>query len=284
MQWFDVLQVQVKHRVESIIECCRQSVLNHLNHTQSTEQRLLTPISTSSEQWHPGSCASILIQRCPACFAGHTFGRSLSDGGDIHVATDGNFHHRHQRSAGSCPPFYDPAYFIPKAQVDEVGWQIQRARKWPPRHRHAEVPDEAIDQCESSYEAADGNKQKAVMDCFDDTGIMALICHHDIPLFFANIDSPGEQQKYSVAFLEHLFSYLPSMATVVVLYDVGCVLARSLEKVCHLYFHILLLILISLTCLMIKLFVASALPRLRCMPMAMHGHANSFTIRASLGD
>jgi len=280
VQWYDVLQVQVERRVESIIECCRQSVLKNLDPTQSTEQRPLTSISTTSEQRCPGVCASILIQRCPACFAGHTFGRPLSDGGDIHVATDGNFHHRHRRSAGSSPPFYDPAYFLPKTQVDEVGRRIERARKRPPRHRHAEVPDEAIDQCESSYEAADGNKQKAAMDCFDDTGIMALICRHDIPLFFANIDSPGEQQKYSVALLEHLFSYLPSTATVVVLYDVGCVLARSLEKVCHSYFHTLVLILISLTFLMTELFVASALPRPRCMPMATHGLVNWYTIRA----
>ncbi|KAG1755309.1 hypothetical protein EDD22DRAFT_981585 [Suillus occidentalis] len=59
---------------------------------------------------------------------------------------------------------------------------------------------------------------------------MALICCHDIPLFFANIDSPGEQQKYSVALIEHLFSLLPPQATVVMLYDVGCVLTRSIAK------------------------------------------------------
>ena len=156
----------------------------------------------------------------------------MHGGGDIHVATDGNFHHRHRRSAGSCPQFYDPIYFIPKIQVDEVGHRIQRARKRALKRRHAIVPDEAIDQCEASYDAADGNKQKAAMDCFDNTGIMALICRHDIPLFFANIDTPGEQQKYSVALIEHLFSFLPPSATVIVLYDVGCVLARSLEKVC----------------------------------------------------
>ncbi|KAG2046758.1 hypothetical protein BDR06DRAFT_977264 [Suillus hirtellus] len=72
---------------------------------------------------------------------------------------------------------------------------------------------------------------KAAMDSFDDTGIMALICRHDIPLFFANIDSPGEQQKYSVALLHHFFSFLLPEATVIALYDIGCVLARTLSKV-----------------------------------------------------
>ena len=60
---------------------------------------------------------------------------------------------------------------------------------------------------------------------------MALVCRHDIPLFLANIDTPGEQQKYSVALIEHLFSLLPPKATVAVLYDVACVLDHSLHLV-----------------------------------------------------
>jgi len=54
------------------------------------------------------------------------------------------------------------------------------------------MPDEAIDQCETLYEATDDKKQKMSMDNFDDTGVMALICRHDIPLFFTNIETPGK--------------------------------------------------------------------------------------------
>ena len=50
-------------------------------------------------------------------------------------------------------------------------------------------------------------------------------------LAFANIDTPGEQQKYSVALLEYLFSMLPGDATVVAFYDIACVLDRSTNKV-----------------------------------------------------
>lgn len=151
-------------------------------------------------------CAAILLQRCPACFGGVVFGRKLEEGGDIHVATDGNFHHRHWRSAGDSPHFYDPSYFLPKAQVDAIGRHIDRTRKSAPKPHAPLVPHEAIDLCENSYEAANGKKQKAAMDSFDDTGVMALICRHDIPLFFANIDTPGEQQKYAVALIDHLFA------------------------------------------------------------------------------
>ncbi|KAF9231703.1 hypothetical protein BU15DRAFT_55840 [Melanogaster broomeanus] len=81
----------------------------------------------------PGNCASILMQRCPACFGGTTFGRSLLDskGGDIHVATDGNFHHRHRRSAGDSPIIYDLAYFLPKSQVDKMGAHHRQPKKEP---------------------------------------------------------------------------------------------------------------------------------------------------------
>ena len=48
---------------------------------------------------------------------------------------------------------------------------------------------------------------------------------------FLMIDMPGEQQKYSVALISHFISLLPYQANVIVLYDVGCVLAHSLSWV-----------------------------------------------------
>ncbi|KAF9231589.1 hypothetical protein BU15DRAFT_90869 [Melanogaster broomeanus] len=231
VQWYDVLQVEVEQKIETVLQACRKRIrTSKIAHLVPPTSAPFVPdqaepsitlnrqlISPSNAMLTPGNCASILVQRCPTCFGGTTFGRSLlgSEGGDIHVATDGNFHHRHRRSAGDSPIFYDPAYFLPKSQN-------------PPKAHKNPVPDEAIDSCEASYEAADGKKQKACMDNFDDTGLMALICRHDIPLFFTNIDSPGEQQKYSVTLIRHLVSLLPPQATVVILYDVGCVLARTL--------------------------------------------------------
>ncbi|KAG7091531.1 hypothetical protein E1B28_010560 [Marasmius oreades] len=41
-----------------------------------------------------GACASVLQRLCPACFGGDRFGLSFDDGGDVHVALDGNLHHR----------------------------------------------------------------------------------------------------------------------------------------------------------------------------------------------
>ncbi|KAG1845655.1 hypothetical protein F4604DRAFT_1884256 [Suillus subluteus] len=177
VQWYDILQTQVERQTEATVQICRERVYEVQRSQCKEGASILTP-TPSKTSLLQGKCASILMQRCPACFGGALFGRPLSDGGDIHVATDGNFHHRHRRSAGDCPLFYEPSYFLPKTQVDEVGRRIVSKRKRAPKIRTRVVPDEAIDQCEHSYEAADGKKQKAAMDSFDDMGVMALICRH----------------------------------------------------------------------------------------------------------
>jgi hypothetical protein len=120
---------------------------------------------------------------------------------------------------------------LSKAEVDAVGDRIESLRKRPPKARQSIVPDEAVDECESSHTAGSGSNSKTNMDKFNDGGQMALVCRHDIPLLLANIDTPGEQQKYAVALLAHLYDLLPPQATVGALYDVGCVLDRSLQLV-----------------------------------------------------
>ncbi|KAF8223939.1 hypothetical protein L208DRAFT_1425919 [Tricholoma matsutake] len=167
--------------------------------------------------------------RCPACFSSVVYGRKFEQGGDIHVVVDRNFNHRHLRSAGQCPAFYNPQYTLSKEQVDTVGEHIENLHKKPPKLRRPVIPDEAIDECESSHTAGSGSNSKTNMEKFDDGGQIVLVCQHDIPLFLANIDMPGEQQKYAIALIEHLFSLLPSCAMVASLYDVGCVLDCSLQ-------------------------------------------------------
>ncbi|OSD07735.1 hypothetical protein PYCCODRAFT_1441640 [Trametes coccinea BRFM310] len=58
---------------------------------------------------------------------------------------------------------------------------------------------------------------------------MALVCHHDIVLSLANVNTPSKQQKFTTALLEHFFSLIPDCATVAVLYDIGCVVDHSVR-------------------------------------------------------
>ncbi|KAJ7584472.1 hypothetical protein C8J56DRAFT_893124 [Mycena floridula] len=191
------------------------------------------PESIKPGAMSPGECHRILQQRCPACFSGTMYGRSFNEGGDIQVAADGNFHHRHTKSKSTDQPFHDAKHFIPKSFVDGVGDRIEAIRQRPPKERSPVVPDSAIDGCQESHHAAKGDQAGLKGKQFDDNGLMALVCRHDIPLFFANIDTPGEQQKYIVALLEYLFSMIPQHASVVVVYDIGCVVDCSFDKLVY---------------------------------------------------
>ncbi|KAG6827850.1 hypothetical protein H0H92_010266 [Tricholoma furcatifolium] len=221
-QWYDNLQIRVEQEVDAaVLGADIRIQQSRLVGSASTGPSESAPQHTPL--LHPGECAWILQQRCPCCFGGELFGRPLEqEGGDIHVCLDGNFNHRHLRSAGDSPHFYDPSYILPKQFVDEVGAEMEKLRSAPQRrHPKAKVPDEAVDDCESSHVAGKGSNVKTNMERYDDGGLMALVCRHDIPIVLANIDTPGEQQKYAVAMLRWFFQLIPPQATVAALYDVG---------------------------------------------------------------
>ncbi|KAK7006713.1 hypothetical protein R3P38DRAFT_3325968 [Favolaschia claudopus] len=92
------------------------------------------------------------------------------------------------------------------------------------------VPKSVLDECESSFVAADERRIKSSTRFFDDTGLMALTCRHDHPLFVVNMKSAGEKQSNMLALLQMLFSHLPRNFVVGFLYDIVCQLERSLRK------------------------------------------------------
>jgi len=99
------------------------------------------------------------IQCYPTCFGGNSFGWSLSNGGDIHVVTNGNFHYQHCHSAGKSLIFYNSWFFLPKSQVNTVSKHIDQARKQCAHKRQVRISDNAVDHCKSTHEAADGKMQ-----------------------------------------------------------------------------------------------------------------------------
>ncbi|KAJ7578925.1 hypothetical protein C8J56DRAFT_797027 [Mycena floridula] len=240
VQWLDALEILIDKEVDAALgECLRK--IDQLSGSPTISSAPLPSTLSPSEirpyiyldDTTPDECHRILQEICPCCFAGNRFGRTFQEGGDVHVAVDGNFHHKHSEKSGEGVKFHGPRHFIPKKFVDAVGDRADKARaegKAQPREYRRKVPDEAIRACRDAHHAAKGDHEDGKPTPFDDTGLMALVCRHDIPLFFANIDTPGEQQKYSLALVEYLFNMLPRTATVVVCYDIACVLDRSTCK------------------------------------------------------
>ena len=126
VQWYDVLQVEVKEHIKNAIQSyhdhvCALRTRGSLITRSPCELPCQSPecplhLSCGSALFS-GKCASILVQYCPACFGGTQSGRLLAEGSDIHIAMDGNFHHWYWWSAEDCPLFYDLVYFLPKREV-----------------------------------------------------------------------------------------------------------------------------------------------------------------------
>ncbi|KAG6906001.1 hypothetical protein DXG01_016385 [Tephrocybe rancida] len=98
------------------------------------------------------------------------------------------------------------------------------------------VPNSVLDGCESGFTATDEGRTKASTQFFDDTALMALLCHHDIVLFLTNLCSAGEKQHYVMALVETLFQHLPLKFCLDILYDIGCQVKRSCVKWASLIF------------------------------------------------
>ncbi|KAF9513641.1 hypothetical protein BS47DRAFT_1393204 [Hydnum rufescens UP504] len=92
------------------------------------------------------------------------------------------------------------------------------------------APNSAYDACRESFIAADGDRVKASTQFFEDTGVMAFLCHHDLPLAVASMWTPGEKQFYVFALLETLLNHLLGHWRVGALYDIGCQMDQSLKK------------------------------------------------------
>ncbi|EAU89215.2 hypothetical protein CC1G_03480 [Coprinopsis cinerea okayama7 len=257
VQWYDRLLGQVRIRLEAALKeadeaacefklkqqssnCPRssdhdadiaQALLNTANPSANGAASPSTsaPETPTQSTLTLGECDRVLRQFCPACFGGDEFGLSLDNGGDAMIAIDGNFNHRHNRGVKHCPKFYEPEHFLSKDYVDTIGQRMREARTKPKREVTTKVPKEAVKACQKSHQAGSGSNVKTCLEKFDAGGVMAAVCRHDIPLFAANIDTAGEQQKYAVALIEKIASLMPPNATLVVLYDVGCVLDRSTQ-------------------------------------------------------
>jgi hypothetical protein len=93
------------------------------------------------------------------------------------------------------------------------------------------LPNYIYSGCNTRFLAAGEQNKKAKASVFEDTGLMALVCRHDRPLFLVNIKDAGERQYNAIALVKRLFKELPPKWRVGLLYDIGCQIHRSIVKV-----------------------------------------------------
>ncbi|KAH7096184.1 hypothetical protein BKA62DRAFT_625285, partial [Auriculariales sp. MPI-PUGE-AT-0066] len=174
---------------------------------------------------------------CPLCFGGSR--PVLEHGGpDIIVCLDANFQQKRRKSKFTDPKVsFTGGAFVSAERVSKMENIVQTRRQGSVGRRNparaskvSQLGDDVLDECESSFVAAQEKVAKASKNYYADTGLMACLCRHDRVLFLVNMTSVGEKQYNAMALLDTLKDELPDDWTVGVLYDIACQLSRSVEK------------------------------------------------------
>ena len=125
--------------------------------------------------------------------------------------------------------------FLPQKEIQAAADHLAacKAMSAASSHHHSRlVPDGAIDGCQESHKAAgarqSGESNESIY-CLK--GLMGLVCWHNIPLLLCDIRSAGKGQKYPVALIVAFSRQLPPNVMIGLLYDISCVLDRSIAKV-----------------------------------------------------
>ncbi|KAF9510726.1 hypothetical protein BS47DRAFT_1364322 [Hydnum rufescens UP504] len=211
--------------------------------------------------------STYLQTRCPLCF-GSNSSENGDLKVDAIVCLDANFqlkcqrdldqHAGHQGETGTQDPFVVSPRTIELSQRDLELWeakildlrpkkssaqagQKRKANETMESEAHAVEDEDKVEDdlkmlnstysaCGESFIAADGDCVKALTQYFSDTGVLAMLCHHNIPLVIASMWTAGEKQFYTCALLDFLFKHLPHCWRIGVLYDIGCQMDQSLKK------------------------------------------------------
>ncbi|KIJ52429.1 hypothetical protein M422DRAFT_122538, partial [Sphaerobolus stellatus SS14] len=155
---------------------------------------------------------------------------------DVHVAIDGNFTHQRYASVENDPeivPCQNQAIWLTDTELEAAWLHITEAHEVHAAASHRQstcIPEGSLDECEKSHKAARDCGDEAAEGVMASKGLMAMVCRHNVPLFICDITTPGEQQFYLIALLQKLSSLLPAKATIGLLYDIACLLDRSILK------------------------------------------------------
>ena len=214
----------------------------------------------------PWTCPSdYLRSRCPLCFGGKKsydlkgcafisilysclFSQHPSRP-DAIVCVDACFMQKHNQQIRDPAHHHPRTVFITEADAQHMENYVDGIRPARPHNKKKKsnpstdestledgyegplcVPTSVLDGCEQSFLAADDQREKASMQFFASTALMAILCRHDRVLWVVDMWSAGEKQHYILILLEILFQHLPLQFAIGLLYDIGCQTHHSCMK------------------------------------------------------
>ncbi|KAF9236950.1 hypothetical protein BU15DRAFT_88926 [Melanogaster broomeanus] len=182
-----------------------------------------------------------LRTRSPLCFGASDWQKSRTEQQmvDCIVCIDACFTQKQSknpaRTEGYDPPNPSQSFFLPPDFIMKMEAHVEQCRSRGKEHddileEGMRVPVSVLDGCGESFKAADEKREKASTQFFTDTGLMALLCHHDHVLWLANMTTAEEKQYYALVLIQQLIDHIPDTMRVGLLYNIGCQLEHSLCK------------------------------------------------------
>ncbi|KAJ7077217.1 hypothetical protein C8R44DRAFT_836767 [Mycena epipterygia] len=249
LEWYISMEHATNARIEALLDTApihsRRNALD--SHSTSNTHGSPPSLSTDAAPAQEARPSDYLISRCPACFGGLVHDPSQMV--DVNVCIDACFTQKRRRKGARDPPRSHPhTVFVPEPTAERMNAHVEQVRpsrtkaKAKERRTAADddddvyeapnlkVPRSVLNECESSFKAADEKREKASVKFFDDTGIMAMLCRHDRVLWLVNMRTAGEKQYFVLVLAEMLFQHLPANIRVGLLYDIACQLHRSCIK------------------------------------------------------
>ncbi|KAH8797081.1 hypothetical protein DL96DRAFT_1561949 [Flagelloscypha sp. PMI_526] len=155
-----------------------------------------------------------LSTRCPICFGG-----------------SGTQDYNSRGTQSDIPLHHPSDIFLSPEYVGEIEQFVLRQRKGgTSKSTQTRLDSSILKTCVNGHTAGDETNIKASKKLKDDTGLMALVCRHDLPILLANMKSSGEKQFYAVALIKRIFELIPKSWTITLLYDIACVLEASAQN------------------------------------------------------
>ncbi|KAI6142010.1 hypothetical protein BKA82DRAFT_3985600 [Pisolithus tinctorius] len=242
--WYCILEISVNEYVQQHLESAATPPADILPAVPSSSHH--PPDVSSSRTWP----SEYLQKHCPLYFGSHNWkNNNSSSDPDTIVCIDACFTQKHRRSQQDDPVNPTGSVFLSQEDIDTMECEVEglRRTKASVQKRSGQssmkncgdedrfeqgmrIPPSVLKGCNESFTAADERCQEASTQFFSDTGVMALLCHHDHVIHLANMTSAGEKQHYALALIKSLFSHLPDDFHIGLLYDIDCQLEQSCRK------------------------------------------------------
>ncbi|TYJ51920.1 hypothetical protein B9479_007481 [Cryptococcus floricola] len=171
------------------------------------------------------SSRDVHAEECPSCWGPREAGDLPPEIMDVGLAVDACMTQTRAESASK----YDFSSMRPRSMLNN--YHLDRAKNLYETTRGDSVKiGKNETACDDNWKAKDGGGGEGTNKGKTDTGLVALVCRHNVCLKLVNMYKTGEKMYYALALLMYIYEEVDPTVRVAFLYDIGCNFLAHLRK------------------------------------------------------